>query len=336
MTAKRPLAFYWASSCGGCEISFANLHERILEVDAHFRLVFCPCLVDTKTEEIRSLPDGTIEVTLFNGAIRTEENEEMARLLRRKSRVLVAFGACAMGGGIPALSHFHSGEEHFRSIYLDGPSLDNPERTLPREETTVPGGTLRLPRFYDRVKTLSDTVDVDYFVPGCPPESRQVSNVLGLFLTGSPLPPRGSVLGAGRSSVCDECRKTRKEKAIGRLLRIHELDPDRESCLLEQGILCMGPATRDGCGALCPIAGMPCLGCYGPPEGVHDQGAKMVSALGSAMDIDPLKGRPFEEIAREIDARLEAIPDFAGAVYKFGLSASLLNGAPECRKKETD
>ena len=71
----------------------------------------------------------------------------------------------------------------------------------------------------------------------------------------------------------------------------------------------MGIATRDGCGALCPKVNMPCTGCYGPPEGVLDQGAKMVSALGSIIDIEGIKGIKETDIAEKIDKIIESIPD---------------------------
>ena len=325
MAVKPKLSVYWAASCGGCEISVANLHEKLLDVDASFDFMFCPCLLDTKKKDIEALPDGEIAVTLFNGAIRTDENLEMAHLMRRKSKTLVAYGSCAANGCIPALSNLHEREQHFESIYRDNPSLDNPAGILPTEEVAVPEGTLRLPRFFDRVRSLRQVVDVDYVIPGCPPEPHQLWNVIEALTSGAPLPPRGSVLGAGHSTVCDECKRTREDKKIARLYRTWEIVPDRDKCLLDQGLLCMGVATSDGCGALCPQANMPCIGCYGPPEGVHDQGAKMAAALGSMIDIAPLKKLPESEIPESVDTVLDAIPDLAGTFYKFSLAASLLD-----------
>ena len=136
------------------------------------------------------MPDGDIAITLFNGAIRTEENEEMAELLRRKSKLLVAYGACSFQGGIPALSNFHSRDDHFRTIYGDNLSLENPARVAPRRRTEVPEGTLDLPAFYETVKTLAQCVKVDYFLPGCPPAPHQVWNVMEGIISGRPLPPR--------------------------------------------------------------------------------------------------------------------------------------------------
>jgi F420-non-reducing hydrogenase small subunit len=324
---SRPkLSVYWASSCGGCEVAVLNLHDRILDVDQAFDLVFCPCLLDTKIEAVEAMADGEIALTLFNGAIRTAENEEMALLLRRKSRLLIAFGACAAYGGIPALSNFHARSEHLRAIYLEGPTLDNPAGVIPRESTDTPQGALRLPAFFERVKTLRDVVEVDYSIPGCPPESAQIWNVIEAIVGGRELPPKGSVLGAGLSSVCDECARVRTNRLRDGFHRTFEIETDPEKCLLDQGIVCMGVATRSGCGALCPQVNMPCAGCYGPPEGVQDQGARMVAALGSILDPGGYQGVTPEQLAEKVDGMLRAIPDGAGVYYKFGAAGSILAG----------
>ncbi|HEY1337029.1 MAG TPA: hypothetical protein VGF59_05935 [Bryobacteraceae bacterium] len=308
---------YWASSCGGCEVSVANLHEKILEVDRNFDFMFCPCLMDTKEREIEALPDGAIALTFFNGAIRTDENEHMAHLLRRKTQTLVAFGSCARGGCIPALSNLHTRAEHLQAVYHADPTAESPNGVEPRPVTCVPEGELRLPVFHDRVRALAQVVDVDYFIPGCPPESHQIWAVVKTVIEGGPLPPKGSVLGAGESTVCRECRRRKDDKRVARFYRTWEIQPDSERCLLEQGIVCMGVATRDGCGALCPQVNMPCIGCYGPPEGVLDQGARMVAALGSVLDLES------DDALRSLE---HAVPDMAGTFYRFSLADSILGG----------
>ncbi len=98
---KPKFAMYWASSCGGCEISVLNIGVKILDVDAVFDIVFWPVAADFKYEDVRGYPDGYIDLCLFNGAIRNSENEEIAHLLRRKSKVLVAFGASRDRGRHP-------------------------------------------------------------------------------------------------------------------------------------------------------------------------------------------------------------------------------------------
>ncbi len=323
MAAKLVLSVYWASSCGGCEIAVVNLHEHLLDLDRHFDLVFCPCLMDGKKKDVADLPDGAIDLTLFNGAIRTAENEEMAHLLRRKSKLLVAEGACACGGGVPALSNLSTRRDHLRAIYGHGLSTENPGGTLPQERFEVAEGTLHLPHFFDRVQTLAQTVEVDYYLPGCPPESEQIWSVLATIASGAALPARGSVLGGGTAAVCAQCTKTRTDKRIAALGRLHELVPDPTRCLLDQGLLCVGPTTRDGCGARCPQANMPCSGCYGPAVGVHDQGGKMAGTVGAILDISPLKAVEHDRIEEAIDERLDAVPDLAGAFYKFSLAGAL-------------
>ncbi len=330
MAGKPKLSMYWAAACGGCEVALVNIHEKILDVDANFDFMFCPCLLDTKYKDIEALPDGDILISLFNGAIRTEENEHMARLLRRKSKLLIAFGSCSYEGCIPGLANLYKRDDLLRTVYLDNPSIDNPSGIIPQPETDVPEGKILIPAFRDTVKTLAQVVDVDYFIPGCPPEPPQiwavVETVLNILKTGAPLPPKGTILGAGKSSVCDECERKKEDKKVKKFYRTYEIVPEKVKCLLEQGIICMGIATSNGCGALCPKVNMPCTGCYGPTEGSLDQGAKMVAALGSIIDIGNTKGITEEEISRRVDAVLDSIPDYAGTFYKYSLPGSILRG----------
>ena len=90
--AKPKFAMYWAASCGGCEIAVLNTHEKILDVDANFEVVFWPVAMDAKYKDVEAMEDGSILLTLFNGGIRNDENAQLARLLRKKSKILVAFG----------------------------------------------------------------------------------------------------------------------------------------------------------------------------------------------------------------------------------------------------
>ncbi len=312
--AKLKVALYWAASCGGCEISILDIGAKILDFAAGAEIVFWPCAMDFKYHHVEAMPDGSIDLTLFNGAIRTSENEYMAKLFRRKSKVLVAYGSCAYEGCIPGLANVTDREGIFKRVYDTTPSTKNPKGIRPQTKTKVPEGELRLPEFYDTVKTLAQTVDVDYFVPGCPPTGERTWEVLEAIL-GNNLPEKGSVVGAGQKTVCDECPRTKNEKKIKAFVRPHLVIPDPDVCLLEQGIFCAGFATRDGCGAQCIQVNMPCRGCYGPPPKVIDQGAKIVSALGSIIDA---------EEPEEINRILDQIPNPIGYFYRFGLPYSIL------------
>ena len=312
--AKPKLALYWAASCGGCEIAVLAVNEKILDVAAAFDIVLWPVAIDAKVRDIEKMPDKSIDVCLFNGGIRTSENEYMAQLLRRKSKVLVAFGSCAQEGCIPGLANLSQREDIFRTVYDEGPSLDNPAKTRPQAQSEVPEGTLHLPIFYETLRTLGQTVRVDYYLPGCPPEAENIWTAVTAILSGN-LPAPGSVIGS-ETTVCEECPRTREEKKIKKFYRTWEKIPDETTCLLEQGILCCGIATRAGCGALCPQVNSPCIGCHGPTEGVHDYGARLMTALASVIDsTEP------EEIDRIIR---EGIPDPVGSFYRFSLAGSQL------------
>jgi len=311
---KGKLALYWAASCGGCEIAVLALNEKILDVAAAFDIVLWPVAVDAKVRDVEKMPDQTIDVCLFNGGIRNSEQEYMAQLLRRKSKVLVAFGSCAQEGCIPGLANLSRKEEVFNISYQETFTTENPSRVRPQPETKVPEGMLHLPVFYDTLKTLDQTVPVDYYLPGCPPEADRIWDAVVAILEGK-LPSAGSVIGSD-TTVCDDCPRKRSEKKIKKFHRTWQIIPDEETCLLEQGLLCCGLATRAGCGARCPQVNSPCIGCYGPNNGVLDYGARLMSAIASVIDAD----KP-EEIDRIIQ---EGIPDPIGTFYRFSLAHSLL------------
>jgi len=330
MSEKPKLAMYWAASCGGCEISVLNIHEHILAVDSIFDIAFFPCIADFKIHHVESYPDGYIDVCLFNGAIRNSEGEHMAHLLRQKSKILVAYGSCAYEGCIPALSNLTSKDATFNAAYLENPSIDNPDKIVPVTSYEVPEGTLTLPEFYHTVKSLDQVVDVDYYLPGCPPEPPQIWAVLQVvvagLLEGAPLPPKGSIVGVNNTAVCEECERVKSEKSIERFYRPYEITPDPDVCLLEQGLICMGLATRGGCGALCPQVNMGCRGCYGPMPGVEDQGAKMLSAIASVIAAGK-EGMEAAAIEAEIEKVVDTIADPAGTFYRFSMAHSLLRRA---------
>jgi len=314
---KPKLAFYWASSCGGCEITITELGMRLVDVSELVDIVFWPAAMDFKYDEVRAMKDEEIDICFFNGAIRNSENEEIAHLLRKKSKLMIAFGSCSHLGGIPGLANLFDVETLLERVFDTAQSLDESRGTRPQVKNKMPEGEIELPQMYDRVKSLAQTVKVDYFMPGCPPVVDQVWNVFQAILTGK-LPEKGSVIGAEPKTNCDVCTREKGTSGmrITEFKRPHltELDPDK--CFLTQGVICLGPATRAGCGLPCVNGNMPCRGCYGPPDGVVDQGSKLVSAVAALVDTDD------PQALRDI---LAGIVDPVGLGYRFGLAESILS-----------
>ncbi|UCC59010.1 MAG: oxidoreductase [Candidatus Bathyarchaeum sp.] len=304
---KLKIAFYWAASCGGCEVAVLDVNEKILDVVAAADIVFWPVAIDIKYKDVEAMPDKSIDACFFNGAIRTEENEKMANLLRQKSKILVAFGSCACDGCVKGLANLWDKETIFERAYSETPSTQNPEYVTPKTRLKVKEGELELPEFYDTVKTLPQTVDVDYTISGCPPPIPEILNMFMAIISGN-LPPKGSSF-LPNKSVCDECPREKKDKQLSEIKRIYELEDDLESCFLDQCVICMGPATRAGCDAQCPKVNVPCTGCGGPGPRVIDQGAAAIGALAS--------------IATNPDV-VKEIVDPVGTFYKYSLAHSIL------------
>ncbi|MBE0647774.1 MAG: oxidoreductase [Bacteroidales bacterium] len=313
---KLKLAIYWGSACGGCCVSVLDTHETLLDIVAAADPVFWPIALDIKYKDVEQMPDKSIDLTLFNGAVRNSENKHIAQLLRQKTKILVAYGSCAYMGGIPGLANFFGKEDIFNRAYIESESTNNPDHVFPATKYTVKEGVLEIPEFFNDVLPLNKVVDVDYYIPGCPPQSERLIEVFTAIVSGAELPPPGSVVGANDKTNCEECKRKKSDnKTIDRFYRPWEIQDDKETCFLEQGVICMGPATRGGCGVRCVEGNSPCRGCYGPPPGSEDPGAKMMSAIGTMINAD----KP-----EEIDKIIESIVDPAGLFYRFSLPGSIL------------
>jgi F420-non-reducing hydrogenase small subunit len=310
---KLKIAMYWASSCGGCDISLLEIGSKVLDLMQIADVAFWPCVADFKYKDVLGYPDGYLDVCFYNGGVRNTEQEEVARLLRQKSKTLVAYGSCAGDGGIPALANFTTPEEIFRVVYLDNPSTENPGAITPSPKVDTPCGQVHIPGFYPAVLRLKDIVAVDYEIPGCPPNAARVWETIQAVVSGAvPATNHAVRVGCFDKTVCDECPREKRQVRIKEFHRHHEIRPEPDWCLLEQGILCMGPVTRSGCGALCLRCDMRCEGCYGPPPAVHDQATAMIGALGTLLDATT------EAHAQELVAQ---IADPTGTFYRFSMAS---------------
>lgn len=327
MADKPKVAFYWCASCGGCEEAVVDLGEAILEITSAIDIVLWPVALDFKRKDVEAMADRSVAITFLNGAIRTSEQLEMARLLRRKTRLLVALGSCSHLGGVPGLANLFETESIFEEIYKLSPATINSAGSFPEKHHSENGDTLELPSFHDSVRSLDQVVDVDYYVPGCPPTSKMFRSAVETLL-GKQLPPKGTVL-APDYALCEECpRKDSKPESltITQFKRPQELLIDEQLCLLAQGLVCMGPATRAGCEALCVHGNMPCTGCGGPTSRVRDQGAKILSSIAPLVES---RDEP------EIRSALASIPDAVGTFYRYSLPASLLRRKHSAAADET-
>jgi F420-non-reducing hydrogenase small subunit len=316
MPDKPKAAFYWCASCGGCEESVVDLAENILDVLAAVDIVMWPVAMDFKKKDIDAMEHGSILVSFVNGAIRTSEQEEMAKLMRKKSKLIIAYGSCAHTGGIPGLANQFKREEILQYVFEESPSTVNPQHTRPEVKYGTNGSSVTLPVFFNVVRTLDQVIEVDYYLPGCPPTPKLLKQAIDILLSGK-LPEKGTVL-APDIALCDECPKKDTKPSdlkFTEFKRPHWINIDSKICLLAQGIICMGPATRGGCEGVCIAGNMPCTGCFGPTSRVRDQGAKILSALASQVEAKDEK---------TIDEILAAIPDPVGTFYRYGLPASML------------
>jgi len=326
---KIKLAIARGATCSGCDIALLDLDESILDLVAVADIVYAPTIVDAKDEDVERMKDGEITVCLYHGAVRDSDNEHLAKLMRQKSQILIAYGSCACFGGIPGLANLTNRAAILKTVYSETASTDNPQNTCPSPQCKdAQGHLLTLPELFDEVFSLDDVVKVDYAIPACPPTqemNKKLLTVLADFVAGkSPLPPKGTII-ASEKTLCDECPRKKPDKIVVKhISRVYEKEFDSEKCFLEQGLICLGPATRAGCDAQCIKANMPCRGCMGPTASVIDHGGSMLSALTSILEVS--SGEPGLSEG-DIERLVNEVKDPLGTFYRFTLPKSLLRRA---------
>ncbi len=286
--SKPKLAYYLAGGCAGCDISMVDLADYLVDVLTAVEVVFfAPTLVDVKYEDFEKLPDGSVDVGFFSGNVRNKEHEHMAKVMRDKCKILIAFGICACTGGIKGLVNLFETEEILEKVYKETASADNPDGVLPSPKVVVDGKyELELPELTP-ARALDQVVEVDYYIGGCPPHYEPLRKAVSALLEGN-LPPKGSWITGGHA-VCDVCprnpvKKGKKKRSVVEVKRVIEGEIPEDKCLLESGYLCLGPVTQGDCGALCPKVNMPCRGCGGPLPGTKDYGLAAINTIAAVLE----------------------------------------------------
>lgn len=334
MPEKIKIAIAQGATCSGCDIAVLDLDVELLKLFEVADLSFAPLMTDVKLKDVEAMPDKAITLCLYHGAVRNSENEHIAKLMRRKSVVLVAYGACAAFGGIPGLANVTTKERILDTVYQDTATTVNPDNVRPQVSHTTPEGhILELPELFEDVKALDDVVETDYIIGACPPTREMNVKLLQVvidFVSGkAELPPKGVILACERT-LCEECPREKPDKVVVDEIKsvdYTELDP--EKCFLEQGILCFGPATRGGCDSKCMKVNMPCRGCMGPTSAVLDHGGSMLSAFASILKVSGTETQIPEE---EIGELMKKLRDPLGTLYRFTLPKSLLRKVVRERK----
>ena len=320
MADKIKVGFLLLGGCAGCEMSVVDLSEKLVDALAHLEVVFwAPTVADVKYNDLEAMPDGAIDVAFIDGMIRLDEHIHMAKVMRAKAKTVIAFGVCAALGGTAGMGSLHTKDDLFEKAFRDTPTTDNPDGVFPSPHCMVDGKyELTLPAYEDKVRTLGQIIDVDYYIGGCPPHPDHVGNAVAALISGQ-LPPKGSWITNGKA-VCDVCDRNpaTKEGVHGRTLvtevkRVVDGVPDEGVCLLQQGYICFGPITQGDCNGSCLNVNIPCRGCGGPLPGIKDYGAQALSSIGSILKND--------DVTAEL---MEKYPNLAKFFYRYGLPSGTL------------
>lgn len=279
------VASEWLNICGGCEVSILDIGEPLLDILPNLEFVHMPVLMDHKyfgqTGEGTELTIPEADVGLISGGVRNEKEKHVTEAMRASCKTLISLGSCACFGGIPALANMYPLDDLYEKVYRESVTTDSADTPA-----------MNLPPLLDRVYAVDEVVPVDLYIPGCPMNPDMIVEALTALLEGKPFE-------LGERSVCDDCPVKREKKAAGgeikRPLEDAQFDQggpwENTRCLMEQGILCLGPVTRSGCAKpmeeggpkvpRCVQGYMPCRGCFGPIRQGANPLVDMMGALSS-------------------------------------------------------
>jgi NAD-reducing hydrogenase small subunit len=165
---KLKLATVWLGGCSGCHMSFLDLDEWLIDLAAQVELVYSPFA------DIKEYPPG-VDIVLVEGAVANEDNLELIKKVRDRSKTLISFGDCAVTGNVTAMRNpFGDPESFLQRSYLEAADIQN---QIPHEPGIVP-------ILLDQVMPVHDLVEVDVYLPGCPPNANHIRAALEMVLAG--------------------------------------------------------------------------------------------------------------------------------------------------------
>jgi F420-non-reducing hydrogenase small subunit len=287
---KPKIATACFASCTGCHMALAEPEVGFVDLLPSIELVFSPVLMDSK-----QIHDA--DLVMVEGSIRNEEDLRLLREARAAAKTLIALGTCACFGGVPGLANMTTVEQLTTGVY-DRDSLGD-----------------GVPALNPRLLPVDSYVEVDYYIPGCPPPVAHLANILKALLAGDK-PPRID------TPVCSECRRTAGPEPLADLARPFTREPLLDKCLLVQGLPCLGSVTRGGCGAACTHANVPCSGCRGPTDHIL-----LESRHGVYRDIVYRISHLLEMPVKEVEKKLSDIPHI---LYAYSLAS------PSLRRKDAE
>lgn len=290
--ARPTVAMLPIQGCFGCQMNLLDLHEEfedfIKDLDIQFSYLM----------DVKKMPK--VQIGIVEGCVANSENEEKLHELRENCEVLIAMGSCASFGGVPGLRNLFSSNDVIMRAYKESESI-------------AKNGGIPMPEFVpsltSHVRAVPDVVKTDCMIPGCPPPHDLIVSSISALLNGTTPNLR-------TRAVCYECKRekksilsAKKEFIASNVLSTMELEYiDPNQCFLEQGVLCLGMVTREGCHARCMKNNFPCQGCMGPAPEVRETGAKWINTIGSLLPSGSIRFRD----------------DLVGFSYRYTLPISMM------------
>ncbi len=295
--ARIKLNTEWLSVCGGCHVALVDLHEKIVDVMKVIEIQRSPLLTDEK-----GYPPA--QIGLISGSVRTDHDREVALKMRASCDKIIAFGTCAVYGGIPGAALAHTADDIINRVYLNNPSTDSSAGIIPNR---------LVPEMDPKITPLDEVIDVDLYLAGCPPHAAYIFDAMMSLVNNRD--PR-----AKEESVCAKCKRTMKKSDVSQIKSVMDGMPDEDTCFLSQGYICLGSVTLNRCAAPCPQNGVVCTGCNGPmpqilTEPNRDIRTEVAARMAALTQIPP------GDVVKEIEKS-------AKSYYAYAMASGMIRNKP--------